>query len=103
MCIYLRQIDEAKSLQMYNNSNTEEQSEGKKILETLKRHHGSLTELAKRMEMSRDYVRRCLEGTHENADVVLRGAELALELEEAKEEKIKRARAILEQIYNITL
>ncbi len=88
---------------MYNNSNIKTNEEGNKILETLKKHHGSLTELAKRVGLNRDYVRRCLEGTYENADVLLKGAELALELETEKAKKIARTREIMEQVYTITL
>lgn len=89
---------------MYNNSNKDATTEGQKILAKLKEHHGSLSELANRLDMTRDYVRRVLQGeVTENADVVLKGAELVLELESARAQKIERARAILDQVYNITL
>lgn len=62
----------------------------KKIYEGLKRHDGSINELASRCNCSREWVRRVLNGSSEDTELVLEAAKLWKELE-VKEKERKQA------------
>jgi len=61
----------------------------KKIYEGLKKHDGSITELAKRGNCSREWVRRVLNGTHEDSELMLKAAKLWSELEHKEKARLE--------------
>ena len=75
----------------------------KKIYDGLKKHDGSITELAKRGDCSREWVRRVLNGTHEDTELMLKAAKLWIELEEKEKERLSRVERYVKQAEQLSL